>query len=95
MLGEEKDELLELHMLDENVEFHAVKSRSQKKYIPNDILNNDNQEKIEEVVLLEQKSPNKVRVVNYLAYDEYGMAKIAGYQLRRIKEWKDECRKEI
>lgn len=86
ILGEDKDELLELHMFDENVEFRAVKSRSQKKYIPNDILNNDNQEKIEEVVLLEQKSPNKVRVVNYLAYDEYGMAKIAGYQLRRIKE---------
>lgn len=86
ILGEDKDELLELHMFDENVEFRAVKSRSQKKYIPNNILNNNNQDKIEEIVLLEQKSPNKIRVVNYLGYDEYGMAKITGYQLRWIKE---------
>ncbi|SES98017.1 hypothetical protein [[Clostridium] polysaccharolyticum] len=86
ILGEDKEELLELHMFDENMEFRAVKSRSQKKYIPNDVLYNDNQDKIEEVILLEQKTPGKIRVVNYLSYDEYGMAKIAGYQLRWIRE---------
>lgn len=90
ILGEDKEELLELHMFNEDVEFRAVKTRNQAEFIPNDVLKNENQDKIEEVVLLEQKSPSKIRVVNYLTYDEYGMVKIAGYQLRREKEKENE-----
>ena len=86
ILGHHKEELLELHMFDEEQEFRAVYSLSRNQYIPNDIVSESSEDVIEEkVLLLEGEVTDKIIVRNYLDYDDYGMVKVCGYQLRKEK----------
>lgn len=81
------DELLEIHLFDDNIEYRAVSTRS-KRY-PERVIEavigekNEDQSIFEEEVLLERKGQEKITVLNYISYDENGMAFIDNYRLRK------------
>lgn len=90
------DELLEIHLFDDNIEYRAVSTRS-KRY-PEGVIEavigekNEDQsifeeevliDQREERVLLERKGQEKITVLNCISYDENGMAFIDNYRLRK------------
>lgn len=81
------DELLEIHLFDDNIEYRAVSTRS-KRY-PEGVIEavigekNEDQSIFEEEVLLEGKGQEKITILNYISYDENGMAFIDNYRLRK------------
>ena len=81
------EELLEVHLFDDDCEYRAVSTQSIR--YPSGVIEavvgkeNAEQSIFEEEVLLEGKDQQKITVLNYISYDENGMAFIDNYRLRK------------
>lgn len=94
------DNLLEVHLYDMEKEYRAIKSRREQGFIV--CIINDEEEKkgcddseiveyVEEAFLIknnpdEKKYANKVKIINYIKYNENDMMYISNYRLAMCQE---------
>ncbi len=82
------DELLEIHLFDNDKEYRSVSSQSSRYSdgLIEAIIDFDADDEIniyKEEVLLEGKEQGKITVLNHIFYNENGMACIDNYRLRK------------
>lgn len=78
----QSDEILELHLFDENKEYRVISSRANG---PIESILEDSNDCIVDKISLEKPYGGSVNLISYIEYDDNGIARVNNYRLGKVK----------